>query len=51
MRKNQVISTLDLIYFGSPQLVQTIKTNRINFTTVDPEICPISISALLSLIT
>ena len=51
MRKNQVVSTLDLICFGSPQLGQTIKTNCINFTTVDPEICPISISELLPLIT
>ena len=33
-----MISTLVLIYFGSPGLGYTIKTNFIAFQIVDPEI-------------
>ena len=32
-----MVSTLVLIYFGSPQLKHTIKTNCINVQTVDPD--------------
>ena len=39
----KVISTLVLVYFGSTQLGQTIKTNFITFRPVDPDIYSILI--------
>ena len=38
-----MVNTLVSIYFGSPQFIQTIKTNGINFQAVDPEIFSILI--------
>ena len=37
IRSKQVVSTLVLIYFGSPRLWHTIKTGCITFYTIDPE--------------
>ena len=39
MKQEQVVSTLVLIYFGSPWLGHRIKTNHIKIHTVNPEIC------------
>ena len=35
----QVVTSLVLIYFGRPQLRNTIKANLIIFQTTHPEIC------------
>ena len=39
----QVVSTLDLIYFGRPPLWHKIKTNFITFQTADLKMCSILI--------
>ena len=41
MRYKQVVSIFVSIYFGSPWLRHTIKTNFIKFNTVDLELCSI----------
>ena len=43
MRSKQVVRALVSIYFDSPRLGHTIKTNCIKLQTVDPKICAILI--------
>ena len=43
MKLKQVGSTLVSVYSGNSRPGYTIKTNRIKFQTVDPEICSISV--------